>query len=148
MTREEKLEKILEALSDPSALDSKARAALQDAYPNASEAMRQTAHFHVFTDGIDAALDWLLAVADFANHPEEGKEIDEGATFHLLYHLYNWQQFQALLPVGGQGLVELSGDLKQAVQEQDLDWARNVAEQIEAKIKGGERAPGIIREKE
>ncbi len=143
MTREEKLEKIREALGDRSALDSKARAALQVAYPNAPEEMRQTAHFHVFTDGIDAALDWLLAVADFANYPEEGKEIDEGATFHLLYHLYNWQQFQALLPRGGQGLADLCSDLQQAVQEQDLEWARNVAEQIEAKIKGSEKSPRL-----
>jgi hypothetical protein len=60
--------------------------------------MVEAAVFHVFRGGVGATLDWLAAAELFLRDPAAG--FDHGATWHAVYHLYNWQQFQALLPVG------------------------------------------------
>jgi hypothetical protein len=91
--------------------------AFRRAYPDAPEAMIITAAFHVATDGIGAAVDWLAAVERFLQNPEAG--LDYGATWHLLYHLYNWQQFEALLPIGREGLRERLNDVRTLLESED-----------------------------
>ena len=39
----------------------------------------------------------IAAIERFIRDPTGG--LDYGAVSHVVYHLYNWQQFQALLPL-------------------------------------------------
>src|SRR5262245_17526510 len=87
---------LVEALRGRSDLAHVGRAALVQAFPEAPPAMLDTAAFHLFTDGCGAAAEWLATLERFLRQPDEG--LDFGATWHLLYHLYNWLQVEALLP--------------------------------------------------
>src|SRR5262249_13052313 len=117
------------------------RAALHQAFPNAPPAMLSAAVFHVFTDGVAAAAGWLAALERFLREP--GLGIDEGATYHLLYHLYNWQQFQALLPTGKHGVLELLGDAKQFLSEGDPASVGRLLGQLEEMFQAGRQVPAI-----
>jgi hypothetical protein len=61
----------------------------------------------------------------------------------LLYHLYNWQQFQALLPAGREGVLELLGDAKQFLTEEDTPSARRVLDTLEEMLRGAMNPPEI-----
>jgi hypothetical protein len=128
-------------LSRPDAA-SAARDALRRAYPDAPQAMIDTAAFHVATDGIAAAVDWLAAVERFLTSPAAG--LDYGATWHLLYHLYNWQQFEALLPIGRAGLLERLNDARVLLEsEDDKDAALHVIQGLLASFGGGLTPPKV-----
>src|SRR5687768_11344140 len=109
-------QELVAALLRRSDLTEAGRAALCNAFPLAPPAMLDAAVFHVFTDGVTAAAEWLAAWERFLREP--GRGVDESATCHLLYHLYNWQQFQALLPAGRDGVLELLGDAKQYLADE------------------------------
>jgi hypothetical protein len=117
------------------------RAALRQVFPDAPPAMLSAAVFHVFTDGVAAAAAWLAAVERFLRDPSLG--LDGGATYHLLYHLYNWQQFQALLPAGKQGVLELLGDTKLFLSEGDPESAGRALRQLEEMFQAGLQPPEI-----
>ncbi len=114
-----------------------AEQAFQSAYPNAPSEMIKTAVFHVYVDGIGAALDWLASAELFLRNPEY--EIDDGT--HLLYHLYNWQQFKALLPGGVEGMLEALKDLKAAIADEDTQAILEAAEDLEERLGGDLSAP-------
>lgn len=116
-----------------------ARTAFQKAYPNAPQSMIDTATFHVAVDGVGAAFDWLAAVERFLREPHLG--FDGGATWHLLYHLYNWQQFQNLLPEGRAGMIEWVAQAKQMLAEGDSVAAGEALKQLEAMLQGGLQPP-------
>ena len=81
-----------------------AKDAFHRQYPDAPDAMLETAVYHVYRNGIHAAMDWLAAAEKFLRDPQSG--LDYGATSHLIYHLYNWLQFQSLMPLGRWELLE------------------------------------------
>jgi hypothetical protein len=115
------------------------RAALRQAYPDAPPPMIDTATFHIGVDGVGAALEWLAAVERFLREPPQG--LDSGATWHLLYHLYNWQQFQSLLPDGRAGMLEWLEQAKQHLLEGDTEAVGAALTQIEAMFQGGLQPP-------
>jgi hypothetical protein len=115
------------------------RSALRQAYPDAPPAMIDTATFHIAVDGVDAAVHWLVAVEQFVREPSKG--LDYGATWHLLYHLYNWQQFQSLLPHGREGMMEFIKDAKLHLSEGDTEALAAVLKQMEEMFQGGLQAP-------
>ncbi|MEM9283809.1 MAG: hypothetical protein AAGA96_18460 [Verrucomicrobiota bacterium] len=118
MTREEKLQKIA-TLATRSDVRDRAAEALRSEFPNAPEAMINTAVFHVYTDGVDAVLDWLVAAADAIS---EGTPLpDDGKTWHLLYHIFNWYQFRELMPHGSKELLDWAEGLEECVNEDDRD---------------------------
>jgi hypothetical protein len=117
------------------------RAALKQAYPEAPPAMIDTATFHLAVDGVDAAIDWLAAVERFLREP--GKGLDYAATCHLLYHLFNWQQFQSLLPYGRAGMLEWLEQAKFHLSESDTKAAGVALKQIEEMFQGGLQPPLI-----
>jgi hypothetical protein len=117
------------------------RDALRQAYTEAPASMIETGTFHVAIDGVDAAVDWLAAVEQFLREPSQG--IDYGATWHLLYHLYNWQQFQSLLPHGRAGMLEWLNDAKFHLNEGDTKAACAALKQIEDMIQGGLQPPNF-----
>jgi hypothetical protein len=132
---------IVEALLSRENLKGDGDAALRAAHPSAPAEMINTAGFHLFTDGIEAAVDWLVAVERFVRDPSKG--LDYGATWHLIYHLYNWQQFQALLPHGREGMLELVRDVKTLLNEGDTEAAKRAIEAIEAILNGARQPPPL-----
>jgi hypothetical protein len=103
--------------------------------------MVETAAFHVFTDGVPAAVAWLAAAERFLRDPGAG--LNAAVTCHLLYHLYNWQQFQALLPVGREAVLELLQDAKQFLAEEDPQAVGRVLDHLEDMFSAGLQPPNI-----
>jgi hypothetical protein len=118
-----------------------AKEAFHKAYPDAPQHMIEAAVFHVFSDGVWAALDWVAAAERFLRDPSHG--LDNAATCHLLYHLYNWQQFEALLPTGRGGLLDRLNDIKHFLDEGDDKAAREVLKQLEKMFTGDLTPPQI-----
>jgi hypothetical protein len=118
-----------------------ARAAFQKAYPEAPPAMLGTATFHVGVDGVGAALEWLAAVERFLRDPRQG--LDGGATWHLLYHLYNWQQFQSLLPAGRAGVLAWLDQAKQLLAEGETAAVGEALKQLDSMFQGGLQPPAF-----
>jgi hypothetical protein len=136
----ERMELVNSLLSRTDRIDA-ARAAFRKAYPDAPQHMVDTAVFHVYVDGIDAALDWVAAAERFLRDPERG--MDYGATWHAVYHLYNWLQFEALMPTGRDGILELMADLRQFLSENDPQAALGVVSQLEEMFGGDRSSPGF-----
>ena len=133
MTREEKLQKIA-SLASATDVRERATQALRREFPNAPDAMINTAIFHVYTDGVDAVLDWLVAAAEALT---EGTPLpDNGKTWHLLYHVFNWYQFRELMPHGSQELLDWIEGLEECVNEDDreaiLEHTKGIREILDA----------------
>ncbi len=118
-----------------------AAGAFRKAYPDAPQAMIDAAVFHVVIDGVEATVDWLAAVERFIRDPSEG--LDFGAVWHVVYHLYNWLQFEALMPMGATGLKEHLGDVKHFIEEDDKEAALDVLKRLVSAIEGDAGPPGI-----
>ena len=111
------------------------------AYPDAPQHMIEAAVFHVFRDGVGAAMEWVAAVERFLRDPSHG--LDYGATWHLVYHLYNWQQFEALLPIGREGVLERLKDMRLFLDEGDPEAAQAVIKQLEEMFSGDVAPPAV-----
>lgn len=118
-----------------------ARRAFEQRFPDAPKEMIDAATFHVCVDGIDAALVWLASIEKFLEKPDSG--LDCGATWHLLHHLYNWQQLDALMPLGRMGLIEHLGEIKTFLDEAHPDAARETIEDLLKCLRGDLDSPGI-----
>jgi hypothetical protein len=118
-----------------------ATCAFRRAYPDAPTHMAEAAVFHVFRDGVGASLEWVAAAEKFLRNPDEG--FDHGATWHAVYHLYNWQQFQALLPIGREGVLERLSDIKLFLSEDDPEAAAGVVKQLEELFRGDVEPPAL-----
>lgn len=132
---------LVKALIRRTDLPEAATNAFRRAYPNAPPHMIETAIFHVFSEGVGAAMDWVAAAEQFLRDPERG--FDYGKTWHAVYHLYNWQQFEALLPDGREGVLERLQDLKLFIEKNDPQAATDVVKELEELFRGGARPPGI-----
>jgi hypothetical protein len=115
--------------------------AFRRAYPDAPLSMIDTAMHHVYGDGIDAALEWLAATERFLRGTDE--RIDYGHTWHLFYHLHNWLQFQSLLPIGREGVLERLKDMKLFLAEGDTEAAEGIRKHLEELIEGSTSPPGV-----
>jgi hypothetical protein len=117
------------------------RAALRAKYPQAPEEMIRTATHHVYVDGPGAVVDFLaeaeLAIRDPAH------EIGFGTASELLYHVYNWLQFRALLPDGRADVLELVKQMRQAVEENDPEFIRATLEDLEQVVEGMRDLPDV-----
>jgi hypothetical protein len=99
--------------------------------------------FHVVSKGIEATIDWLAAIERFLRDPAKG--LDYGAVSHLVYHLYNWQQFAALLPIGREGLKERLQDVRQFIDEDDKGAALAVLKGLMQSVEEcGSASGGVI----
>jgi hypothetical protein len=132
---------LVQALLSRRDIIEQAESAFRRAYPDAPDHMIETATFHVFRDGIGAALDWVAAAERFLRQPTA--ELDYGATWHLIYHLYNWQQFQALMPIGRVGLLERLEDIRLFIAEANPEAAVKVLEQLAEMFRGDVVPPNI-----
>ena len=118
-------------------------AAFRQRYPLAPEEMIHTAAFHVYVDGSRAVVDFL-AEAELAIR-EPRHEIHQGVVWELLYHVYNWFQFRELLPHGQQDVLDLVAQLRQAVEENDMEFVKATLEDLEATLGGSQNAPDISK---
>jgi hypothetical protein len=132
---------LVHALLARSEIAESASATFRAAYPDAPPNMVEAAVFHVFCDGVGATLDWVAAAERFLRDPAAG--FDHGATWHAVYHLYNWQQFQALLPVGRDGVLERLADLKLLVSEGSTEAVAGLIRQLEELFRGDVQPPSI-----
>jgi hypothetical protein len=132
---------IVRTLLQRSNLSSEANQAFCQAYPNAPEEMLQTAVFHTYVDGVGAAIDWLVDLELFLREPSRG--LDIGATYHLLYHLYNWYQFNALLPTGKTGVLERLKEIRGLVADGDVEAILATVEELESMFEGGRGYPSF-----
>ena len=145
LSREEKLKLVTWLFSlESSDLSALAQKQLTKAFPTAPKEMLRTAEFHLYVDGKGAALDWIADLALFLQSPSAEPPC-LGNAFHLLYHLYNWWQFQELLPEGTQGLRDLVNDAKQFIAEGDPDAAIGALQMIEQSLDGNLDYPKIGR---
>ena len=105
--------------------------------------MQHTGAFHVYVDGCDAALRFLAESERFLRDPST--PIDRGVSYELLYHLYNWHQFQELLPAGRAGLLDLLQELRQFVAEDDREAILKTVENLEEVLEANENPPDFDR---
>ncbi|MBN3874153.1 hypothetical protein [Nostoc sp. JL33] len=133
-SREQRWE-IIRTLLQRSNLSSQAKQAFRQAYPNAPEEMLKTAVFHTYVDGIEAVIDWLVDLELFLREPSH--QLDIGVTYHLLYHLYNWYQFNALLPDGKAGVLERLKEIKDLPSDGDIKAILTAVEELESMFEGG-----------
>lgn len=140
MKRDEALQLIDALLARPNAIDD-ASTAFARRFPDAPKEMIDTATFHVCEDGIDAALVWLASIEKFLQKPDDG--LDYGATWHLLHHLYNWQQVEALLPLGKSGIAEHLGDIKTYLDESNPDAAKQTIDHLLKCLSGDLKSPSM-----
>jgi hypothetical protein len=140
LNREQRWE-VVRILLQRKNLSNDANQAFCQAYPNAPEAMLGTAIFHTYTDGIGAAIDWLVDLELFLREPSRRPNI--GATCHLLYHLYNWYQFSELLPEGKAGVLERFKEIKELIADGDLESIFATVEEIESMVEGDRSYPNF-----
>ena len=108
-------------------------------YPNVPERMLFTAAHHVFGDGPEDVVRWLADGEMFLRDPEH--RLDHGVTHGLLYHIYNWHQFAALLPEGKSMVLELLEELKEFADEGALDAVKYHAQQLKDMFEGTQNWP-------
>lgn len=107
-------------------------AAMRATYPKAPEASIESATHHLFGDLPGAFVD-MLAISELALR-EPGRELGYGASYHALYHLYNWLQFRALLPEGMQGFHELVKQLEELADDGDLTAIRSTVAELRDRV--------------
>jgi hypothetical protein len=140
-TRDEKLKLVNWMFSlQSSDLSALALNRLASAFPTAPEAMLHTAEHHLFVDGKDAALDWIANLAKFLQSQDELPP-DYGRDWDLLYHLYNWWQFRALLPEGKPQLLQHIREAREFIEEGSLDAALGSLKAIEESLDGNLDCP-------
>jgi hypothetical protein len=133
LNREQRWETVL-TLLQRSNLRDEAKQALRQVYPDAPEGMLETAIFHTYVDGVRAAIDWLVDLELCLREPK--REPDTGVTYHLLYHLYNWSQFSALLPEGKTGVLERLKEIKALVKDGEIEAILTTVEYLESMFEG------------
>ena len=111
-------------------------------HPNAPEAMISSAVHHVYGDGVDAALDWLADAELFLRGESTG--LDLGKTYHLVYHAYNWLQFEALLPSGVGGVREHIAEIKKLIADEDWEAVTALVDELEGMVEGAESPPDVM----
>ncbi len=138
LSREERWE-LARALFERADAPCDARAAFRRKYPTAPKEMIDTAAFHVYVDGPEAVLDWLADAELFLRDPDH--KLCCGVTWHLLYHVYNWHQFEALLPDGTSGVLGLLADLKQFAEDGELEGVQQTVKELERMFDGNVDCP-------
>jgi hypothetical protein len=133
---------LVHALLARSGVPEAAAVAFRKAYPDAPPHMIEAAVHHVYVDGIGAVLDWVAAAERFLRAPSAG--FDYGATSHAIYHLYNWQQLEAHLPIGRAGVLEQLADLKLFLSEGSTDAATGVVKRLEELFRGEVQPPRAV----
>jgi hypothetical protein len=130
---------LMDALLDRKNLVNAAIHAFRRGYPDASEPMIEAAVHNVVGDGIEACVDWMAAVESFLREPENGLSSSE--LFHLLYHLYNWQMIEAIMPLGAHRLQEHLCDIEDMLTKGNTNAAVDIVKMLRERLSGGDSNP-------
>jgi hypothetical protein len=114
-------------------------AALRHRYPAAPDSMLHTAVHHLYVDGPQAVLDFL-ADAELAIQ-DPSHEIGYGPASELLYHVYNWLLFRAIIPEGKADLLDLLAQLEHAVKDDDRELVLATVAELRDVIDGSRQPP-------
>jgi hypothetical protein len=136
----EKLE-LIRALFARQHLGVDGRVAVAKAYEGAPSGMVDTAVHHLYVDGCSAAMEFLVDAELCLREP--GRRPDIAVATELLDHVYNWQQFEAILPTGRADVLEMVAELKQLVADGDLDAIRATVEDLSDALEGNKTPPGL-----
>ena len=117
------------------------RGLVRELYPSASDPAVSTGAHHLFVDGPDALLR-MLAALELSLRTRQMK-VDYGVVWELLYHVYNWQQFEALLPGGSGELGQFVDEALQFIQDGDVEAARKHLEEIKDRLDGHRDVPSF-----
>ena len=138
LSYEQKLE-LIKTLFEREDIRKEASEAFIYKYPHASKEMVNTAIFHVYVDGMKSLLDWLVDIELFLQDSKH--DLDEGLTYHVLYHLYNWLQFKTLLPDTTEDIVNKIDDIEMAIKDNEANVALDLLEELKDKYHGGLNYP-------
>ena len=127
------------ALLSRSHADRDALAAFKRKYPSAPEKMLSTAVHHLYGDGPQAVIDFLADAELAIQNPSH--EVGYGPASDILYHVYNWLQFRAILPEGKQLLLELLSQLEGAVKDDDRELILSTVEEFRDVLEGSRQPP-------
>ncbi len=83
---------------------------------------------------------WLVIHRKFLQNPEAG--LSSGATWHLLHHVYSWQQLEALIPLGKDGLIGQLSDIKMYIEESETEAAKETIDDLLRSLSGDVDLPG------
>ena len=117
------------------------RGLVKELYPSASDPAVSTGAHHLFVDGPDALLR-MLAALELSLRTRQLK-VDHGVVWELLYHLYNWQQFEALLPGGSGELRQFVDEALQFIQDGEVEAARTHLEEMKDRLDGHRDVPSF-----
>ncbi|TWT43778.1 hypothetical protein RAS1_01770 [Phycisphaerae bacterium RAS1] len=121
------------------------RAAFRARFPHAPQEMTHTASFHVYVDGCEAALNFIAEAELMLRDPRSARGPDCGICWDLLYHVYNWQQFESLLPDARPTLIDLLAELKQAVADDDRAGIVGASKHFEEILEACQNPPKFDR---
>jgi hypothetical protein len=138
LSEDERLQLALALLARPRRIDD-GREALRRRYPQAPDVMIDSATHHVYIDGPGAVVDFLADAELAIRGPDH--EHDYGVTFHLLYHVYNWLQFRALLPDARRDMLTLLDQIEQAVSEEDREFLLSSVAAFRSVLEGSRGPP-------
>ena len=118
-----------------------ARVTFRRKYPEATDQMISAAVFHLFTDGIDACVEWLADLERFLADPNH--KLCHGTSSHLLYHVYNWHQLESLMPHGKSAMHELIDEILESAAENDLESVKRAASEFKSILSANDCPPTI-----
>jgi hypothetical protein len=118
-----------------------ARDTFRRKYPEATDQMISAAVFHLFTEGIDACVEWLADLERFLADPDH--KLCYGISSHLLYHVYNWHQLESLMPHGKTVMHELLDDILESAAENDMESVKRAVTEFKNILEGHDRPPTI-----
>ena len=116
-----------------------ARDTFRRKYPQATEPMISAATFHLFTEGINACVEWLADLERFLVDPEH--KLCAGTSSHLLYHVYNWHQLESLMPHGKQMMHDLIDEIIESAADNDVESIQRSAAEFKNILEGNDRPP-------
>ena len=108
-------------------------------FPAAPESMLRTAAWHLYSEAPRAVVDFLAEVE--LSLRDDDPHYHGPAGVEVLYHFYNFLQFEALVPHGLHGLGEVVEDIKECVEDGDKAGALENLKGLASKLDACESAP-------
>lgn len=88
-------------------------------YPRASEEILHTLSHHLYVDGHDDLLNMLCELELFLRG--ETSHIDYGRISNIMYHLYNYQLVEGMMPDSAQDVIDDIKEVKSLINEDKPD---------------------------
>jgi len=127
---------------DPQERWQQGRLALQHRFPTAPETMINTAAFHLYEDTPQAVIDFVADAELALRDPDH--EFDLGVSEHILSHVYNWLQFEPLLPTATEDMLELLKQIQECVADDDKEGLLQTVDEFREILEGFQSHPDFM----